>query len=366
MKKILLATLALAVMFTSCSKEDNGGNETQDNVIVVKLPDNVSLRAVEAQGSAASTITLANVTVFLLNGNNVVGAPKTFSGPEITAKSKRIEQASSSVNKVVVVANIPAGDMSAVNALTTETAIKNYAFAIADQNSGIAAVTRMGTGTPATAVDLTPDGHNYKAVSVELEPLTARFEIGAVKAGNNVANVTLEGVWINAYYTNGSKATVKTHNDADPVWYTTPATTSSPFNAAVGTVTMTNTYTVPSYYNAASPLVTMTAGSQVYAYQLFAGANIPHLILLVKGEYTTADASGNKFFLGYVTFTRFTESGTDISSVLPNTIYKVGVGDIGIEINADDITIWPEMQKFDLGVTVTTTPWTVKNVTPNI
>ena len=366
MKKILFATLALAVMFTSCSKEDNGGNETQDNVIVVKLPNNVSLRAVEAQESATSTITLNDVTVFLLNGNNVVGAPKIFSGPEIFAKSKRIEQVSSSVNKVIVVANIPAGDMPTVIALTTETAIKNYAFAIASQNSGIAAVTRMGTGTPATATDLTPDGHNYKAVSVELEPLTARFEIGTVKPGNNIANVTLEGVWINAYYTDGAKTVVKTHNDADPVWLTTPLTTSSPFNAAVGTVTMTNPYTVPSYYNMASPLVTLTAGSQVYAYQLFAGANIPHLILLVKGEYTTADALGNKFFLGYVTFTKFTESGTDISSVLANTIYKVGVGVTGIEINAEDITPWPEMQLFDLGVTVTTAPWTVKTVTPNI
>jgi len=366
MKKILFATLALAVLFTACSKEDNGGSETQDNVLMVKLPDNVSLRAVENQGSAASVITLNDVTVFLLNGNNVVGTPITFLPAEITAKTKRIEQVSSSVNKVIVVANIPAGDVSAVNALTTETAISNYAFAIASQNSGIAAVTRMGTGTPATASDPAPDGHNYKAVSVELAPLTARFEIGTVKAGNNVANVTLEGVWMNAYYTDGSKATVKTHIDTDPVWLTTPLTTSSPFAAAVSTVTMTNPYTVPSYYNIGSPLVTQTAGSQVYAYQLFAGANIPHLILLVKGEYTTADASGNKFFLGYVTFTRFTESGTDISSVLPNTIYKVGVGDIGIEINADDITIWPEMQKFDLGVTVTTTPWTVKNVTPNI
>jgi len=89
MKKILFATLALAVMFTSCSKEDNGGNETQENVLLVKLPDNVSLRAVETQGSAASTITLNDVTVFLLNGNNVVGAPKTFTGGRAYAPWRR-------------------------------------------------------------------------------------------------------------------------------------------------------------------------------------------------------------------------------------------------------------------------------------
>ena len=109
MKKILFATLALAVMFTSCSKEDNGA-QSQDNILVINLPDNVGLRAVEGQASTTTTITLSNVTVFLLNGNTVAQTPETFDASEIALKFKRIDDVSSGVNKVIVVANIPATD----------------------------------------------------------------------------------------------------------------------------------------------------------------------------------------------------------------------------------------------------------------
>ena len=366
MKKILLATLALAVMFTSCSKEDNGGNETQDNVLLVKLPDNVNLRAVESQATTATTITLSDVTVFLLNGNTLAAPPVVFSGSEISNKAKRIEQVPSGVNNVIIVANIPAG--ATVASLTTGTAIKEYAYTVASQNaSNIETVTRMGTGVPATAADPTPDGHEYKTVSVELTPLVARFEIGTVKPGTGIANVELIGVWINSYYTNGSKSAVQFHASSDPKWVTTPLTSTSPMATPFGAVTMDNApYTETTYYNAADNTnVVLNAASKVYAYQVFAGANIPHLILLLKGEYDTGYYTGtDKYFLRYLTFRNFEDGGTAITSVAANTIYKVGVGVTGITVNAEDLTPDPEMNLFDLGITVTVTPWTEKNVTP--
>ena len=365
MKKILLATMAIATLFASCSKEP-AIEQTGDNVIVVSLPDNVvDARTVEAQQTTGATITLSTVTVFLLNGDNV-SRVEEFDGTDISAKKKRIEQVASGVNKVIVVANIPSTIAATVKALTSGLAIEKYAYTIASQNTGIATVTRMGSGVPTTVGDPTPDGHDYKAVSVELTPLTARFEIGAVKAGTNVTSVSLVGVWINNYYTNGSKATVKLHDKDDAVWATSPATTGAPILALPGSISMTNAYTETTYYNANSASVTLSAGSQVYAYHVFAGANIPHLIMLVKGEYDVADASGNKFFLGYVTFNKFLNSGSPIAAINANTIYKMGVGVEGITINAEDITEKPEMSPFDLGITVTTTPWTVMNVTPNV
>ena len=361
MKKILLATLALAVMFASCSKEDNGA-QSEDSVLIVKLPDNVSLRSVEAQATP-SGIDLDNVTVFLLNGNTVAATPVTFSNAEITAKYKRIEQVSSGVNNVIVVANIPSG--ATVASLTTGTAIKEYAYTIASQNVDIKKVTRMGTGIPATAPDPAPDTHEYKAVTVELTPLTARFEIGTVKAGTGVANVELVGVWINDYYPDGAKGTPIFHSDSNPVWVASPSTLTSPSSTAFGAITVP-AYTEPSYYNAANnTAVTLTAGSQVYAYQVFAGAKIPHLILLVKGEYDTGYYLGtDKYFLRYLTYRQFLDGGTAITSVAANTIYKVGVGVTGITVNAEEMTEWPELNMFDLGITVTVTPWTEKNVTP--
>ena len=368
MKKILFATLALAVMFTSCSKEDNGGNETQNNVLLVKLPANVSLRAVESQASTATTITLSDVTVFLLNGNTVAAAPVTFLPAEITAGYKRLEEVPSGVNNVIVVANIPAG--ATVASLTTGTAIKEFAYTIASQNAGnITTVTRMGEGIPATASDplATPDGHDYKAVSVELTPLVARFEIGTVTKGTGIENVELVGVWINSYYTNGSKSAVKFHASSDPVWVVSPSTATSPSTSAFPAITgiTVPSYTEGTYYNQGSSSVSLTSGSSVYAYQVFAGNNIPHLILLVKGEYAAGHyTAGAKYFLRYLTFRNFLDGSTPITSVVANTIYKVGVGTTGIVVNADDLTPDPEMNLFDLGVTVTVTPWTEKTVTP--
>ena len=312
MKKILFATLALAVMFTSCSKEDNGA-QSQDNILVINLPDNVGLRAVESQATTATAITLSDVTVFLLNGNSVAAAPVTFSGSEITAKFKRINDVPSGVNGVIVVANIPSTATAAVNALTTGTAIREYAYTIASQNTAnnLPTVTRMGSSSSFTTVTPAAPGVNeYKTVSVELTPLVSRFEIGAVKAGTGIANVELVGVWINDYYPNGAKGTPVFHSDSHAVWVTTPSTATSPSNTAFGAVTVP-TYPEPSYYNAANnTAVTLTAGSSVYAYQVFSGAKIPHLILLVKGEYLPGYYTGtDKYFLGYLTYRKFLDGG---------------------------------------------------------
>ena len=371
MKKILFATLALAVMFTSCSKEDNGGNQTQESILVVKLPDNM-LRSVEDQAdpSVAGGIDLDNITVFLLNGNTVVRTPETFDPSEITAGYKRIEQVPSGVNGVIVVANIPTA--ATVASLTSSTAIKEYAYTIASQNTDIKKVTRMGEGTPATATDplTTPDGHDYKEVNITLTPLTARFEIGTVTEGIGVASVELIGVWINSYYPNGAKGAPVFHSDAHSTWVTSPLTTTSPSTTPFTTVDMIGSpyaYTEPCYYDQADNTnVTLTAGSKVYAYQVFAGANIPHLILLVKGEYATGHypATGEKYFLGYLTFKRFLNGASPITSVAANTIYKVGVGVTGIVVNGGDITERPEMDLFDLGINVTVQPWTELDVTP--
>ena len=374
MKKILLATMAIATLFASCSKEPVEAQKG-DDVIIVNLPDNVvSARTVESQQYAAATITLTDVTVFLLNGNTV-SRVETFSGSEITNKEKRIDNVASGVNNVIVVANIPSANTAAVQALTSGTAIEAFAYTVASQNTGIATVTRMGKGTPMVDAGSqigTPTGNTYKSVSVELTPLTARFEIGTVKEGVNVESVELIGVWINNYYTDGSKSTVKLHAEGDGVWVTSPATTGAAIAADPGAVMMTNAYTESTYYNAANAAVNLTPSSHAYAYHVFAGSNIPHIILLVKGKYETADASGNQYFLGYVTYTKLLNGGTPITAITANTIYKIGLAAVagdttpGIVIDGDDITDKPEKPIFDLGITVTTTPWTVTSVTPGL
>jgi len=53
-----------------------------------------------------------------------------------------------------------------------------------------------------------------------------------------------------------------------------------------------------------------------------------------------------------------------IDSVEPNKIYKIGTGITGIRIDKDNITPFPEMEIFDLGINVDVASWEEVNVTP--
>jgi len=377
MKTNILAIFAMAAVISgtiSCSRGDDNNATTagkDDNVLVIQLPDNVApARSVEAQVATGTSTTLSDVQVFLLNSSNIVLIHDTFSGQEMTDKKKRMEQVPSAVSKVVVIANAPAGaERTAVAALTSYSALMTYPFTVAGQNAGagVDSKTLRGEGAPATATDPAPDGHDYKKADVTLNAITGRFEIGAVKAGTGITSVTLDGVWINQYYNDGSLPTPVVFNDSNAsCWNTTPdPKTASPQSTPFTTVSTIPAYTSPAYYTAANNAsVTLSAASQVYAFHVFSGANVPHLILLVHGEYATSDA--NRYFLGWVTFRKFMDAGTAISSILPNTIYKVGTGITGITINADEITERPEMDNIDLGIDVTITPWTEKIVTPSV
>jgi hypothetical protein len=382
MKKqtLVMATAALVMGFTSCNKEDATYPSTKDNnVLLVKLPGS-STRAVEEQvGSGTTATTVLNAEVFLINsGSGAVVARESFNATEISAKQKRIENVPASVNKVVVVANIPTdvpATLTAVQALPNYNAVKNYAYTIASQNitpvtgSPISNKTLMGEGIPVTSTEPNPDGHDYKAVSIALDALTSRFEIGAIKAGTGVASVDLVGVWINNYFNDGSKAGSTLNSSSSPFWTTTPATGNS--DTAFTTVSLGNAYSPAEYYNAYDAQVSLSTNSKAYAFHLFSGNIIPRVIMLVKGEYEDGYYSDNqKYFLGWVTFNKYNEGTTDspvwITSILPNYIYKVGTGATGVKINAPDITTEPELANFDLSVNVTITPWTEKNVIPGI
>ncbi len=359
---VLLAAVAITTGSTSCNNDGkaDGMSAEGNQVLTIKLPSNVTTRGVEDPVATNSVAAVSDVTVFLLNGNSVV-TTDTFTSAEIGAKSKRIEQVSSSVNRVILVANKGA---AAIDSLTNADTIKKFAFTVASQNAtaGIADKTMMGEAIPATTTD--PDAghdptHTYKEVNVTLNALTARIEIGTVKPGTGIVNIELVNVWVGNYYADGSKLLEKLHGEGDPVWVTSPVT-STAASSAFGTIT-TPSYSEASYKDDASAQVTV-GGNKVYAYQVFAG-NIPHMIMLVKGEYATGYHNGtDKYFLGYVTYTNYNNGTSYITAMDANRIYKMG----DVSINAKDITIKPEPEGIDLGITVTVTPWTEMNVTPEI
>ena len=373
----ILFTAAALLGVTSCTLEREGGETDKGNTIVLKLPNGLKSKAIEDQvPNNTKALTVVNAEVFLTSAAGNVVERHTINPSDVTAGYKRIEQVSPSVANVLMVANIPTANLATVQALTNANAIKTYAYTIASQNitpAGGGAVpidnkTLIGDGVlNPLAVNPIPDGHDYKEFDVTLGALTARFEIGTVVAGEGVANVQMVGVWVNNFYADGAKTTVTNHPSSASFWGITPSTGIS--TTAYGTVTIP-AYSPAVYHDAGNSGVTTVSGTQVYAYHVFAGANIPHLILLVKGEYQPGyfdPVTGEKYFLKWYTYTKFLEGaapGTPIASIVANTIYRVGI--TGIVINQKDGTDEPELEKFDLGIDVTLTPWTVKNVTPGI
>lgn len=388
----MLAAAALMTGVTGCSNDDNVGEgpDNGDATLVIKLPSNVvgtGSRAVEnpvAGGSNAKT-PLKNVSVFMLNAGAVIDTC-TFTSAEMIAGYKRIEQVAATINRVIVVANIPtAADSTALYGYSNAADILSHPYSTASQNiaeGGIAnkvlvgdTITIAGATDPGTNDPNHVSGHTYMEANVTLNALTARFEIGTVKRGTGVAEVELIGVWINKFYKDGSRKIAEVINKAstEACWTTTPPTLSgagSEIDVDWGNpITMGTPWAESEYHDVAdTTAVKLDVNSKVYAYQVFAGENIPQLILLVRGKYATGyfnDAS-DEYFFGYVTFTKFIEGGSEIAKIEANTIYKIGVGTTGIEIIPEIITPKPNLEDIDLGIKVEVAPWTEKTVTPGV
>lgn len=383
MKKVILAAMAVCTIFASCSKEEvvnKGTSEIEMKSLRVQLPDNITLgtRSVEAPVASNSTTTLTDVTVFLLNGNSVVQV-EDFSSGEISGNHKDIQDVPSSVNGVLVVGNIPTGDQVAVKALTSSIAIEGYAYTLTSQTAsgGIAGKLHMGSSSTFALQGSNPivgSTNKYYLVAVTLDAITARFELGNVVAGNGIANIKLEGVWINNYLPSWDVTTPTLITD-DPTtmtpplpdyWATSPGTNTAGSATPLTPVTITNAYIPAQYYDAYSSSVDGIANC--YAYTLFTGSYVPHVTMLVSGEYASGFYTGSdKYFLGWLTFTKFTNTdvtpNVDLTSLEPNKIYKA-LG--GIVVDAKDITTTPEQEGFDLGIDITITPWTGVNVTPGV
>lgn len=358
-----LATMALA----SCNKDDATntptGNREKTN-FEVALPGAIDTYAVETPQAAGAITPLYNdVMVYLVDaGDNATGY--AWSAEEIKAKSKRFEQITEPA-KVIVVVNKGTATLPESATTTALTAALN-AIAIADQNkasTNVAAeddkgnaagdyisaqqVTLYGEQTAFTD-EAADDGHTLKKAAVELKSLVSRFEVGTVKAGTGLKSLTVEAVYVNYFYNEYGKTTKQAFTEVS--W---PAS----FTPAWAT-------------DNASGDVTSQDGTKAYAYQVFAGNMVPHIIYKVGGEladgYKLADGTEGTFTGKYITVKGFKEKGTAITSIEAHKIYKMGLTDGGIEITPEEITDKPEKDKIDLIVAITVANWTETTVTPEI
>ena len=357
-KSILVSMLAVAAL-ASCSNDDGGGSVAPEmGTFEVVLPSVPGTRAVDdVQAPGTVTPTYADVATYLVDGGgNYV--KHEWTADEITAKSKRFEQIVKPA-KVVVVAN--KGNIASLPEKTTEAGLKTVmnTLAIENQNSGLAKVTLMGECLAGSFTSETPtDGHTLFKATVALTSLVSRFEVGTVKAGTGLTNIAVQAVYLNYFYNTYEMNTFQGYTQS-----TWPGDAFTPIWAT----------------DAGDADVTSVLNTKCYAYQVFTGNLVPHIIYKVSGEvsegYKLSDGTTGVFSGKYITVKGFkvgsdalvgTTANAGQYQMKVNEIYKMGLTDGGIVITPEQITPDPEMDKVDLIVEVTVVPWTAQNVTPEI
>lgn len=365
MKSLFVAAL-VTMALVSCDKENTPRTpaETGKTNFEVTLPGAIATYAVETPQVAGRITPLYNdVTVYLAEPSGNAKA-YTWTDEEIKNKSKRFEQILPP-SKVVVVVN--KGSVTLPESVSTTSLLSElHKIVIADQNKAEAnvatedarsnaagdyisaqQVTLIGEATNFTD-EAADDGHTLKKAAVELKSLVSRFEVGTVKPGAGLKSLTVEAVYVNFFYNEYGKTTQQSFTE-----------TSWPANFTPAWAT-----------DNGSAEVTSQDGTKVYAYQVFAGDMVPHIIYKVSGELEDnsqlSDGTSGAFTGKYVTVNGFKDGNTALTSIEAHKIYKMGLTDGGIEITPDEITDKPEKDKIDLVVDITVADWTEVTVTPEI
>lgn len=377
MKKMhkILCVLTALVLLAACDKDaEQGGMPAAGKTnFEVSLPVALETYAVEdPQAANAITPFYDNVTVYLADaGGNVTHY--AWTDAEIKAKQKRFEQVTEPAQVLVIVnsgsvvlptGTVPLSELTAAMMRSSVADQNQAAKTLANEDAkGNAAGTYNSVQQVMLAGDQSvfttetaDDGHTLKKASVELSSIVSRFEIGTVKKGSGLDALTIEAVYVNNFLNfNGGiyNSTVQNYDESTWPATFTPAWATDGYNAAV----------------------TSAAGTKVYAYQVFSGSVVPHIIYKVSGTvsagYKLADGTGDAdnptpFTGKYITVKGFRENGTLLSSTMSHKIYKMGLENGGIEITPDKITDKPEKDKMDLIVGITIADWTTANVTPEI
>ena len=370
-----LCILTALALLAACDKDADSGVQipAAKTNFEVSLPGALETYGVEdPQAAGQITPYYDNVTVYLVDagGNATYYA---WTNDEIKAKQKRFEQITEPAQVLVIVnsgsailptGTVPLSELTAAmmkssvvdhNQIARTLAVEDAKGNAAGTYNSVQQVMLAGEQSVFTT-ETSDDGHTLKKASVELSSIVSRFEIGTVKKGTGLDALTVEAVYVNNFLNfNGGalNSTIQNYNEITWPATFTPAWATDSYNAAV----------------------TSATGTKAYAYQVFSGNVVPHIIYKVSGTVSAGDklaegtggADNSTSFTGkYITVKGFRDSGSLISEIEPHKIYKLGLEDGGIEITPDKITDKPEKAKIDLIVAVSVADWTVANVTPEI
>lgn len=399
MKKFLnlafVAGAALTMGMTSCSKENSGDNGTDSKMVSMRLVQaNVGdgTRAPGLHVDASTTVVMSNACIyFATNGGDIMshctidftlggknlpydGTAKTVGIDQITAGTS-ITSIPGSVTKVAIIGNLPGGTYPTTGNLSqfygaTYVAVASLYDAT---GKGVAKVPLYGEK------GLTPEaGENQYSCEIDIEPIAARIEIGAVSGNysvgavtSNVKSFTLEGIYINRYYTTMG------FNCVNKSSVTNHLSDASKYNGAVAGSAYTALDEILSDYTALvaqssapvnkyGPIASADENDDVWGYNLLAptGGDTPSIVVrlndVVTTDGSTDDATtyaGTKFLTVRNMYLSSAPT-TPISTLVKRNVYRIKA----LKFAEIHLTDNPESNLIDIELEATVMSWIPNDV----
>jgi hypothetical protein len=365
-KSALVMCIALTVGLAGCQKDQggNGGVDKDAKTVVIKIAKTrAEVAPIDTAGEEVAK--LNDAWIYFTSGTSVVDkyeiifdgaepavsdlANKKVAWNKLDGEGEEFVNLPASINHVYFVGNSPVDynqtnmatfNVAATIALSTQKEIDDVALY---GDSGLTAVAANATN---------PDNTHYTA-QINVEPVVARFEIGAISATAavtegelKIATFSLKGIYLDNYIptmafdgsANGAAVKAEAPVEASDFAGTYAAEVSDIFTTGYeGAITY-------------SP-----ASNNVWGYNLLApeAAPMPYVIIrisnvLVEGE-TAATPEADRAYPGEWFLT---------VQITPATIDNRRVYSIDdIEFNASDLTKKPFETKIDVTVTVDILPW---------
>ncbi len=378
-------TVALAAMvFASCSNEqndslDDGANKPAHlSIKLAGVVNSNSLRSIEAAGTdTTGTILLENGHIFILTPTGTVTHDEPLKVDEATnGTGQRLLQDVPSDSRVYIIGNIPADvDVDALNTLAN---IQEAVGAMTSQTNYRKAALANAEGTP---VQITLNGNPFDndpvttveaTVTVSINPVISRLELGRVTGSEKVTGFTVEGVYVDNWYPSFTYGGLFSGAAFDQKQDTT-FTLNTLKDVGIWPATSANSNDLVT-----NPFYAISKVDSVWAYNVAAGG-LPRLIIKLTNvsymvdhdkDTNTAEIEVTDPATLYLTVTGYTDTDGPITEFKRGRIYNIGGntdGDgKGIVFDPDDTGLTPNPVGVTLDVTVGIKEWEIRYPTATL
>lgn len=362
LKSLMMACVALTVGFASCNKADEtpivDASGTKNVMLKISKGAVDSRSVAEAIGSVPVTFTSGHLYFVSASGQITkhmviaVGGVNSDSQVNIgdleSTSGALIENVPANSAEVYFAGNVPSG--VTVPTFGSISAVKNVLLNVetqSDASGGVSNASLYGMGSIISGAPGDPATANF-----DVTPIASRIELAKLTATGVITGFKVEGIFINNYY-------AQTGLDGTSVSASLINNGSDATKYMGGSVEYPGMMDGILYDYNASGMGMPTP--KVWAYNVFAGAPTPHIVIRLSDIVTSDDSSYPS--PQFLTVKGFRDLGGDLLPAFQGgKAYKIS----NLSFNQNNLTELPELSTIEVNVTVTLIPWETIEVTPEL